>query len=93
MEDQITLLRSNQGKLKLVPFFDLGAVWNSADNPNLLPRQQVLVGTGLGVIVDDPLGLKGLSLRLDYGVPLNDLDDRGNNVQDDGFYFQVKYRP
>jgi hemolysin activation/secretion protein len=93
VEDQITLLRGNQGKLRLVPFFDLGAVWNSADNPNLLPRQQVLVGTGLGVIVDDPLGLKGLSLRLDYGIPLNDLDDRGNNVQDDGFYFQVKYRP
>ncbi|ERT03556.1 polypeptide-transport-associated ShlB-type domain protein [Lyngbya aestuarii BL J] len=37
--------------------------------------------------------LPGLNLRLDYGVPLVDLQDRGNNIQDDGFYFSVTYTP
>ena len=33
-----------------------------------------------------------LTLRLDYALPLIDLDDRGRNAQDDGFYFNVNYQ-
>jgi len=31
-------------------------------------------------------------VRLDYGLPLVDLDDRGSNAQDSGVYFSVTYR-
>ena len=46
-------------------------------------------GVGLGLTwlpVDD------FVIRLDYAVPLVDLDDRATNVQDNGFYFSVNYR-
>jgi len=33
-----------------------------------------------------------LNIRVDYGLPLVDLEDRGRNVQDDGFYFSVRYQ-
>jgi hypothetical protein len=38
------------------------------------------------------LGVNGLSLRLDYGFPLVDFRDRGDNIQDDGIYFNLDYR-
>ena len=74
---------------QLAPFFDAGLVWNDSDNPNQLPEQRFLAGVGLGVIWQPQ---PNLNLRLDYGVPLIDLDDRGTNVQDEGFYFSVNYR-
>jgi len=90
IEDRITLQRDEGGiaTFQLAPFFDAGLVWNDSDNPNLLPEQRFLAGIGLGVIWQP---LPNLNLRLDYGVPLIDLDDRGTNAQDEGFYFSVNY--
>ncbi len=92
IEDRITLQRNATGVsvLQLAPFLDLGTVWNHSDNPNPLPSQRFLAGLGLGVLWEP---LPRLNLRLDYGLPLVNLDDRGNNLQDDGLYFSVIYRP
>lgn len=92
IEDRITLGRNAAGAsvLQLAPFVDLGAVWNHSDNPNPLPSQRFLAGLGLGVLWEP---LPRLNLRLDYGLPLVNLDDRGNNLQDDALYFSVIYRP
>ncbi len=92
VEDRFTLLRNEaeQPKLQLAPFFDMGTVWNNDDNPNRLFGRTFLVGIGMGVLWEP---LPGLNLRLDYGVPLVELQDRGNNIQDDGFYFSVTYTP
>lgn len=94
VEDRITVTRlpSGASELQLVPFADLGMVWNTSGNPNFLPDQTILAGAGIGVIWDWFLGLEGLGLRLDYAVPFVDLIDRGNNVQDSGFYFRINYR-
>ncbi|NET58749.1 MAG: ShlB/FhaC/HecB family hemolysin secretion/activation protein, partial [Symploca sp. SIO2E6] len=91
VEDRITLERDEGGSpiFLLAPFFDAGLVWNDSDNPNQLPGQRFLAGVGLGVIWQP---LPNLNLRLDYGVPLIDLDDRGTNAQDEGFYFSVNYQ-
>jgi hemolysin activation/secretion protein len=74
---------------QLAPFVDLGTVWNVSDNPNKLQRQTFLAGAGLGLLYSP---LPKLNLRLDYGLPLVNLVDRGANVQDSGFYFSVNYQ-
>jgi hemolysin activation/secretion protein len=51
------------------------------------------VGAGLGLLWNQAMGIDNLSLRLDYGIPFIDLSDRGNNAQDDGFYFSLRYQP
>jgi hemolysin activation/secretion protein len=95
IEDRITLQRNKSGNptIQIAPFFDLGTVWNQTDNPNRLPKQTFLVGTGLGLLWNQALGIERLSLRFDYGIPLTNLKDRGNNTQDSGFYFSLLYQP
>jgi hemolysin activation/secretion protein len=90
VEDRITLERDESGiaTFVLAPFFDVGYVWNRGINPNELVDQTFIAGLGLGILWEP---LPNLNLRLDYGLPLVDLDDRGENAQDDGFYFSVNY--
>ncbi len=90
IEDRIILDRDREGKttLELVPFLDMGAVWNMSDNPNPISSERFLLGTGVGI----QWNLDSLSLNLNYGIPLIDLGDRGDNLQDRGFYFRVNYR-
>ncbi|MBD2202992.1 ShlB/FhaC/HecB family hemolysin secretion/activation protein [Calothrix sp. FACHB-1219] len=77
---------NGQDVLQLAPFFDLGYIWNVDSNPNLIQRQKFISGLGLGVLWKP---LPDFNLRLDYAVPLIELDDRGTNAQDDGLYFSV----
>ncbi len=94
IEDRITVYRDESGLplIQLTPFIDIGAVWNDGSNPNneFLPDQRFLAGAGIGLIWQL---LPEVDLRLDYGLPLVHLDDRGNNAQDSGFYFSVIFRP
>ena len=92
IEDRITLVRNDAGeaKLQLAPFLDFGAVFNAADNPNDLAQDNtVLVGLGAGILWEP---IDALTVRLDYGVPLVDVDE-SDNVQDDGFFFNVIFTP
>ncbi|MBD2206677.1 BamA/TamA family outer membrane protein [Calothrix sp. FACHB-1219] len=95
IEDRITVERNQAGlsTIELAPFLDLGAVWNQADNPNKLPNQTFLASAGLGLLWNQALGIDKLTMRLDYGIPFVNLSDRGNNAQDDGFYFSIRYQP
>ncbi|ODV40426.1 surface antigen (D15) [Microcystis aeruginosa NIES-98] len=34
----------------------------------------------------------GLTVRLDYGIPLVSVDNSRNSLQEQGFYFSVRYR-
>jgi len=90
IEDRITLARDAAGapRFQLAPFLDLGWVWNDPNNPNEETDQRFLAGVGLGLFW---IPFEGFSIRLDYGVPLVDLDDRRNNLQDNGLYFNVGY--
>jgi hemolysin activation/secretion protein len=90
IEDRIAIIRNTSGLpiVQLAPFLDLGYVWNDSDNPNTETDQRFLAGLGLGLFWQP---FENFSIRLDYGVPLVDLDDRGKNIQDDGFYFSVGY--
>lgn len=89
LEDRITIARNASGAstFQVAPFFDMGAVWNDSDNVEL-PDQTFLAGIGVGFLWEM---IPELDLRLDFTLPLVDLDDRGNNIQDDGIYFSVNY--
>ncbi|NEP03272.1 MAG: ShlB/FhaC/HecB family hemolysin secretion/activation protein [Symploca sp. SIO2E9] len=96
VEDRIILERNEIGDttLQLAPFFDAGYVWNNPDNPSNDSLRQVqserfLAGLGMGLIWQVQ---PQMEIRLDYGIPLVDIDDRGDNIQDDGLYFTVRYR-
>ena len=74
-------------RLQIIPFLEAGYGWNN-QSPD--PADPLLLSLGLGLrwaITPD------LSVRLDYGVPLIDLGDQGNSLQDNGFYFSIRYQP
>ncbi|HEY9652360.1 MAG TPA: ShlB/FhaC/HecB family hemolysin secretion/activation protein, partial [Coleofasciculaceae cyanobacterium] len=88
LEDRITLERDADGApiFQLAPFFDAAYVWNDPNNPaekalRETQREKFLAGLGLGVIWEP---LPQLNVRLDYAVPLVDIDDKGTNAQDEG---------
>ena len=92
LEDRITLDRNQDSEpvFQLAPFIDFGTVWNNNGNPNRIIGKTFLAGAGLGILWQP---VSGLNLRVDYGLPLISIDDRGNNLQDDGIYFSVTYTP
>lgn len=80
-------LTSDPRLLQLAPFFEVGTVWN---NRGIDPDPTTLASLGLGLrwlIKPD------LSLRLDYGIPLISVSDRGNSLQENGLYFSLRYQP
>ncbi|MGB3636694.1 MAG: ShlB/FhaC/HecB family hemolysin secretion/activation protein [Rivularia sp. (in: cyanobacteria)] len=91
IEDRITVGRDASGNpsLQIAPFFDAGVVWNIDDNPNQQPKQTFLAGVGMGILWQ---ATPRLNIKLDYGLPLVTLNDKGNNAQDEGFYFSIGYR-
>lgn len=90
LENRITTQHDAAGNpsLQIAPFVDLAYVWNVDDNPNSLQKQKFLAGLGMGILYQP---IPSLNLRLDYGLPLVNLDDRATNAQDDGFYFSLSY--
>ncbi|GAP96799.1 ShlB/FhaC/HecB family hemolysin secretion/activation protein [Leptolyngbya sp. NIES-2104] len=77
----------NPSIVQLQPFLEFGTGWNNrTDNPD----PQWLASLGLGVqwqITPSVL------LRVDYGVPLIQVQDERNAIQDRGFYFSIRYNP
>jgi hemolysin activation/secretion protein len=79
-------LTDDRQELQLTPFVEVGHGWNNR-TPD--PARS-LASTGLGVrwqVTSD------LSVRLDYGIPLIAVDDRGDSLQEDGFSFSIRYQP
>lgn len=91
IEDRITLKRDEAGfsAFQVAPFIDLGVVWNKSDNPNRLPDQTFLAAAGLGLVWQP---IRSFTVRLDYAIPFLELRDRGNDAQDEGFFFSVYYQ-
>ncbi|WP_414621570.1 ShlB/FhaC/HecB family hemolysin secretion/activation protein [Calothrix sp. CCY 0018] len=80
-------LSSKLKTVQLTPFFEIGGGWNNrAENPD--PGIIASLGTGLRWQVTPDL-----NLSLDYGIPLIGVKDKGNSLQDNGFYFSLNYQP
>lgn len=76
-----------EGVLQVVPFFDFGKGWNqTGENPS----PNLLAGTGVGLFWRQG---DNLSVRLDWGLPLTSLDTEKRSLQENGFYFSIRYSP
>jgi hemolysin activation/secretion protein len=85
VELRLPLNRSN--RLELIPFLEAGHAWNN-NLPD--PNPDFLIGAGVGLRWE---ALRGLNLRVDYGLPLIDVDSDGDSLQDNGIYLSVQYFP
>ncbi|MBD2436618.1 ShlB/FhaC/HecB family hemolysin secretion/activation protein [Nostoc sp. FACHB-110] len=75
-----------QGTLQVTPFIDVGTVWNTGTEN---PSTNTLLGSGFGLLWQ--MG-DGLTARLDWGIPIVNLDTNKRTWQDNGLYFQLEYR-
>lgn len=74
-----------QSVLQLVPFVDVGSAWNSGrENPDI--NTLASVGLGLQWRSGDRF-----TARLDWGIPLVDVDSRERTWQENGVYFSILY--
>ncbi|PSF33314.1 ShlB/FhaC/HecB family hemolysin secretion/activation protein [Aphanothece hegewaldii CCALA 016] len=86
IETRFTVFNNDTfGVIELVPFFDIGTVWNNklaTVNPN------TLASTGLGLRWQ----INNLNLRLDYGIPLIKIEQQGNSLQENEFSFSILWQ-
>ncbi len=75
------------GVLQVTPFIDVGTVWNDDGSS---PGPDTLVGTGFGLFWQQS---DNFSARLDWGIPLVDLDTDDEGLQDSGIHFSIQYTP
>lgn len=78
-----------QTKLQLAPFFDFGTVWSSSNSQQNI-NTSTIFSVGLSLLL--PVG-NNFSARIDWGIPLVDLETRGGTLQENGIYFTIQYRP
>ena len=79
---------NNQNSLSAIPFFDFGTAWSNSDDKD--PEEDTLVSLGVGLRLDL---IDTLSARFDYGIPLIDVRETGDSLQEDGLYFSLEYFP
>ncbi|WP_319423495.1 ShlB/FhaC/HecB family hemolysin secretion/activation protein [Pleurocapsa sp. FMAR1] len=77
----------NPSTLNLNPFVEFGTGWNN-DEPN--PENSTIASIGLGM--DWAIG-GGLLFNVDYGIPLIDVNNQGNSLQENGFHVSFRYQP
>jgi hemolysin activation/secretion protein len=73
--------------LQITPFIDIGTAWNNR-TPDPDPETIAGIGLGLRLQVGDDF-----TARLDYGIPLVDIENRGDSLQDNGIYLSLRYQP
>lgn len=80
-------LTRNPERLYLAPFVEAGYGWNNR-TPNASEQTLASVGLSMRWLITS-----NLSLRLDYGIPLINVENRGNSLQDNGLFFFLRYQP
>jgi len=81
----ILRFRKIDGLVQIAPFFDIGTLWNSDD---LEIANATLPSIGLGL--NFSMGTR-FNARLDYGIPLKNVETKGDSLQEDGIHFAIDY--
>lgn len=89
-EARLPVLRIPQWEtaLLLIPFTEVGTGWNNGLVPDPSPGTLASVGLGLQLLQSDRL-----SARLDWGIPLVQLEDGDRTWQENGIYFSLEFNP
>lgn len=78
----------NRSSLSAVPFVDFGTTWSNSDDRN--QEEDTVASLGLGLRLDI---FETLNARLDYGIPLIEVEDNDDSLQEKGLYFSLEYLP
>ncbi|MEL6928521.1 MAG: ShlB/FhaC/HecB family hemolysin secretion/activation protein [Cyanobacteria bacterium J06600_6] len=78
----------NQSSISAVPFVDFGTTWSNRDEER--QEEDTVVSVGLGLRLDI---LDTLNARLDYGIPLVEVEDNDDTLQEQGIYFSLEFLP
>ena len=73
------------GLVQIAPFLDIGTVWNS-DDLEIANKTLPSVGVGINFAVGTRF-----NARLDWGIPLVDVETEGDSLQEDGVHFAIDY--
>ncbi len=85
-EARLPIARFGENSIvQIAPFLDAGTAWNVNGSQS---ENNVLVGTGFGLLWEHD---ENLSARLDWGIPLIDIDSSSDSWQDSGIYFSLRY--
>jgi hemolysin activation/secretion protein len=79
-------LTKDPNVLQIAPFVDIGKGWNR----QATDLDSLLVGIGIGL---EWRPSSSLDFRVDYGIPLKLVSDRGHSLQENGLYFSLRYQP
>ncbi len=87
IELRIPLIRENWGKIQVIPFFDVGTIWNNERGT-----------TGSNTFASSGLGLRyrfreALEIRLNYAIPIIEAKDFGETDTEDNFSFVFLFYP
>ena len=77
--------RKIDGLVQIAPFFDIGTLWNT-DNVEIANATLPSLGLGLNFAMGDRF-----NARLDWGIPLTNIETKGNSLQEDGVHFSMNY--
>ena len=78
-------IRSIDGVMQLTPFFDMGTIWNT-DDTEISNDFLASIGIGLNFTVGN-----NFNARIDWGIPLVDVDSQGDSLQENGIYFTLNW--
>ena len=82
---------NTQSNVSVIPFIDVGTSWSNSENIDTQEDEEDTVasfGVGLQLNLDD-----SLRARIDYGIPLVDVEDNDNSLQEKGLYLSLEYFP
>jgi hemolysin activation/secretion protein len=91
-ELRIPIIRLSKidGLVQITPFFDVGTVWNHDDNSNNELKIFNSTLSSLGVGLNFSVGTR-FNARLDWGIPLVEVENKGDSLQEDGVNFSLDY--
>ncbi len=89
VEARLPVFRQPQEQilLQLIPFLDLGTGWNKS-TVVIQPNTLTSIGLGLSFQYRDLI-----DARLDYGIPLTEVNNNGDSLQENGLTFRVIFTP
>lgn len=87
IELQLPLTREKWGNISILPFFDIGTIWNS-DRETIGSDTFASVGLGLRYQFES-----AFEARIDYGIPLMEAEGFGTSETTDNFTFSLIVRP
>ncbi len=85
MRIPVLRIRKLDGVLQLTPFVDLATIWNTND---LEIDTDLIAAVGLGLNFSAG---NGFNARLDWGIPLVDVNTQGNSLQENGIHFSLDF--